>query len=237
MDEVESKYEAQEIEVQEYMRHLAGYVQRFNIATDNYKNIQLLAETIDQEKTINQEKIMNESHNLLLSLQVALSNKKMRKAQDELTAKSELFRSQKVSPFSFYSYLKDLALKHLKEDVIASEAKQSQYHHLLNYTDYLTKVNSLDAVKLFNELRDLGYEVKLNIAKTDKQKILVTALRNINFLENFFNLKVSNEELDYYLANRDSHKVGWFKYTIDKLATRHSRESGNLYISNLNIIS
>ena len=49
---------------------------------------------------------------------------------------------------------------------------------------------------------DLTYD-----SVTKEQKFFIKALRNIKFLEGFFNLKVSNEELDYYLENRKSHKV------------------------------
>ena len=215
LDQLETKYEAQELEIAEYLIYLRDYIDKLKIPTTDYKNVRLLTETIDLEKTINQQEIMKESQKLLSSLQVALSDKRMKPKLDEVLTKSQLFRDQKISPFSFYGYLKDLALEH---DVITApnEVGGNLIPHLNDYITYLTKVNSLDQVKLFNELRDLGYEVKLNIARNEKQKKLIAALRNINFLENFFNLKVSNEELDYYIANRDSHKVGWFKSVIDE---------------------
>ncbi|MBU4589868.1 MAG: hypothetical protein KKG01_02980, partial [Candidatus Omnitrophica bacterium] len=71
-------------------------------------------------------------------------------------------------------------------------------------------------------MADLAYEVKQNIAENKEQKDLISALRNINFLEGFFNLKVSNEELDYYLQNKDSHKVAWFKSVITNLTSQTS---------------
>ncbi|MBU4590001.1 MAG: ParB N-terminal domain-containing protein [Candidatus Omnitrophica bacterium] len=206
IDQKETDYEEQKIETNEYLEYLLDVAAASHAAT-KYKNITLLTEATKQEKTIDQAKIMQESQNLLLNLQAALSGNK---DMDSLTVKAELFKDQKISPFSFYSYLKDLASKHIPDQI-------SKYPSLNNFIDYLTKVNSLDSVKLFNEMEELSYEVKLNLAKTEKQQSLIKALRNINFLEGFFNLKVSNEELDHYLANKDSHKVAFFKSTITEL--------------------
>jgi len=209
IDQKEVDYENETIETDEFLKNLSSYIRKFNIPTDNYKNISLLTEATEQEQKIDQIKVMQESQNLLLNLQATLSGKKkLRKDKDALMVKARLFRGEKISPFSFYSYLKDLALKH---GVIASVAKQSKYPHLNEFLDYLTKVNSLDSTKLFTEMEDLTYEVKMRLARTKEQKTFIKALRNIKFLEGFFNLKVSNEELDYYLTNRDSHKVGFFK--------------------------
>jgi len=234
IDEKETQYEKEEIETDKYLMHLASYIEQFNIPTSKYRNISLLADTMKQEKSINQEKIMLESQNLLMNLQAELSGKKSKNDMDSLMVKAELFKDQKISPFSFYSYLKESALKHnvieiasaptaLRNDngiasVIARSkaTKQSQtYAALLEFIDYLTKVNSLDTTKLFVEMEDLTFEVKLRMAKTEEQKTLIKALRNIKFLEGFFNLKISNEELDYYLANRESHKAGFFKDFIE----------------------
>ncbi len=203
LDQKETDYENQKIETDEYLKHLSSYIQKFNISTDNYKNITILTETTEQEKKIDQQKIMQESQNLLLNLQSAITSKKARKDMDSLMIKAQLFKDQKISPFSFYSYLKDLALKHLPDEL-------SKYPNLNDFIDYLTNVNSLDTTKLFTEMEDLAYEVKKRLARTEEQKDFITALRNIKFLEGFFNLKVSNEELNHYLQNKDSHKVAFF---------------------------
>jgi len=204
IDQKEVQYENEEIETKEYLDYISSYIEYFNIPTDKYKNISLLIEATEQEKTINQAKIGQDSQNLLMNLQAALSGSSSRRTMDLLMAKAELFKGQKISAFSFYSYLRSLAIKHLEEEML-------KYPDMDDFVDYLTKVNSLDTTKLFVEMEDLAYEVKLNLAQTQEQKTLVQGLRNIKFLENLFNLKVSNEELDYYLSNRDSHRVSFFK--------------------------
>ena len=204
LDQKEADYENEKIETDEYLKHLSSYIQRFNILTSDYKNITLLSESMAQEKDIDRVKIMQESQNLLLNLQAALSSKSDRKSMDVLVVKAQLFKEQKISPFSFYSYLKALALRHVPDEV-------AKYPNLNEFIDYLINVNSLDTTKLFVEMEALTYEVKQRIASTEEQKTLIKALRNIKFLEGFFNLKVSNEELDYYLGNKESHKVSFFE--------------------------
>lgn len=204
IDQKEVDYETQKTETADHLKYLSSYIQKLNIPTDNYKNIAILNETIDKESKIDQQKIMQESQNLLLNLQSAIAAKSSRSDMDTLVAKANLFKDQKISPFSFYSYLKDLANKHLKDQA-------SKYPNLMDFVDYLTKVNSLESVKLFVEMEDLSYEIKQKLAKNDEEKTLTQALRNIKFLEGFFNLKISNEELDYYLNNKGSHKVAFFE--------------------------
>ena len=215
IDQKETQYENEEIETKEYLDYISSYIERFNIPTDKYKNISLLIEATEQEKAINQAKISQDSQNLLLNLQAALTGSSNRRTMDLLMAKAELFKDQKISSFSFYSYLRNLALKHMED-------KMEKYPDLEEFVNYLTKINSLDTTKIFVEMEDLAYEVKQNLAKTQEQKILVQALRNIKFLENLFNLKVSNEELDYYLNNADSHKVSFFKDFLKPILKKYN---------------
>ena len=204
IDQNETDYEDQKIETDKYLEFLSSYITKFNIPTDEYKNIAILIKAQDMEKTIDQKKIMQESQNLLVSLRAAILKTASRSELDTLTAQVQLFKNQKISPFSFYSYLKDLALRHLPDGI-------AKYPNLNGFVDYLTKVNSLDTTKLFVEMESLTYEVKQLLAKKEEEKTLTKALRNIKFLEGFFNLKISNEELGYYLENKETHKVAFFE--------------------------
>ncbi|MFA5388631.1 MAG: UTP--glucose-1-phosphate uridylyltransferase [Candidatus Omnitrophota bacterium] len=207
IDQKEAEYDSRKIETADYLKYLTAYLQKLKIPTADYKNISILNETMARESKIYQVKIMQESQNLLLNLQSAVAANSSRTDMDILMAKAQLFKDQKISPFSFYSYLKDLAEKHLKE----KEGLAKKYPNLVDFIDYLTKVNSLDSAKLFTEMEYLTYDIKQKLGRNEEEKNLTQALRNIRFLEGFFNLKISNEELDYYLQNRDSHKVSFFK--------------------------
>ncbi|MDP2920994.1 MAG: hypothetical protein Q8O12_01305 [Candidatus Omnitrophota bacterium] len=224
LDNREADYKAEKIESPVYINYLLDFApvisarDRSKDIRADYPNISLFKETMEAEKKIDQLKVMNESQSLLLNLQSSLLTKSLKADSDMLMANAQLFKDQKISPFAFYSYLKDLANRHLKDDFSV------RYPNLNSFTTYLTKVNSLDSTQLFLELENLNFEIKQALSKTEEQKTLVKALRNIDFLEGFFNLKVSNEELDYYLNNRDSHKVVFFesflkpalkKYNID----------------------
>jgi len=215
IDQKESDYENRKIETNDYLKNLASYIQKFNLPIDNYKNITLLNKTIEEEKNIDQVKVMQESQNLLLNLQSYLSSRSLNSELGQLTARAQLFKDQKISPFSFYSYLKDLSLKHLKD-------QESKYSNLNSFVDYLSRVNSLDSTKLFIEMEGLTYDIKQRLAKNEEEKSLTDALRNIKFLEGFFSLKISNEELDYYLNNKESHKVAFFKVFLSKATKKYN---------------
>ena len=204
LDQKEVEFEDNKIETQDYLKYLTGYLQKLNIPAAKYKNVTLLNETVEIEKAIDQKKIIQDSQNLLMNLQTAISAKNDRTVMDSLMARAQLFKEEKISSFSFYVYLRDLANKHLKDQIAA-------YPNLNEFIGYLTRVNSLDSVRLFTELAELSFEIKLNFAKNEEEKTLIQALRNIKFLEDFFNLKVSNEELNYYLNNKNSHKAAFFE--------------------------
>ncbi len=207
IDAKQTEYEEGELDTNEYLDYLYRLSESRTI---RYRNIDLLRETLEFEKGIDQQKIMEESQRLLVNLQEILSEKGSKYETEILLAKASLFKDQKISPFSFYSYLEELARRHLKDDL-------ERYQDLLDFVAYLEKVNSLDSMKLFQEIEELTYETKDILSTNENQKLLTRSLRHIKFLENFFNLKVSNEELDYYLANRDGFKVNWFKSVITNL--------------------
>ncbi|MCX5693488.1 MAG: hypothetical protein NTX47_07430 [Candidatus Omnitrophica bacterium] len=213
IDQKEDDYEQQTIETTDYLKYLSLYLRKLNIPADSYKNITLLNETIIQESRIDQQKVKQESQDMLLNLQSAIAKKPNSTDMDSLMAKATLFKDQKISPFSFYNYLKELAGKELGGQL-------SKYPNVMGFVDYLAKVNSLDSAKLFTEIENLTYEIKQKLAVNNEQKELVLALRNIKFLETFFNLEISNEDLEYYLNNRDFHKVAFFKDVLAGLRAK-----------------
>ena len=170
IDQKEADCENQKVETADYLKYLSSYIQKLGIPTVNYKNITLLNETTVQESRIDQQKIMQESQNMLLNLQSAIAAESDRNDIDTLMAQANLFKNQKISPFSFYSYLKDLANKYLKDQL-------SKYPNLMDFVDYLAKVNSLDSTRLFVEMEDLSYEIKQKLARNDEEKTLTHALR------------------------------------------------------------
>ncbi|HAZ11122.1 MAG TPA: hypothetical protein DCY56_08520, partial [Candidatus Omnitrophica bacterium] len=172
-----------------------------------YKNINIFKESYKAEKTIDQSKIIKESQEILSILQSILKDKDNKNELKSLSIKASLFKDKKISPFSFYSYLDELARRHIKD--------LDSYTNLINFVSYLKKINSLDSNKLFNEIEELTYDIKDLISDNPNQKLLTKSIRNIRFLESFFNLKVSNEDFERYLKDKDSFKESWFKSTIE----------------------
>ena len=207
IDVKEREYEENKIEMDEYLDYLLGLGEVWReqvFASSKYRNIVLFKETFSLEKDVNQDKVIKESQGLLLKLKEVLDERRDKAEREKLFTKASLFKDQKISPFSFYSYMDTLAQRYLQD-------YSGRYPNLFAFIAYLEKINSLDSVQLFQEIEELTYEAKDFLSVSENQKLLTKALRHIKFIEDFFNIKVSNEELDYYLANKEEHAVSFFK--------------------------
>ena len=221
VDAKEREYEESEIETNEYLDYLLGLGEVWRekvFASSKYKNISLFKETFSLEKDVNQDKVIKESQGLLLKLKEVLDERGDKSEREKLFTKASLFKDQKISPFSFYSYMDELARRHMREDL-------DKYPNLFGFVEYLEKINSLDSVQFFQEIEELAYEAKDLLSTNENQKLFTKALRHIKFIEDFFNIKVSNEELDYYLANKEAHKVSFFETFLKENLKRYSIDS------------
>lgn len=221
IDAKEREYEENKVEIDEYLDYLLGLGQVWReqiFASSKYKNIALFKETFELEKNVNQDKVIKESQGLLLKLKGTLDERGDKSEREKLFTKASLFKDQKISPFSFYSYMDTLAQRYLRDYL-------GRYPNLFAFVVYLEKINSLDSVQLFQEIEELTYEAKDFLSVSENQKLLTKALRHIKFIEDFFNLKVSNEELDYYLANKEEHAVSFFKTFLDYNLKKYSINS------------
>jgi len=212
--ELDNKYEKLDSDPSIYL----DYIVKLNPqGASKYKNINIFRETIALEKQVDQKKIIEESQALLIKLQSALNSADNKKETETLLAKALLFKDKKISPYAFYSYLDELSGKYIK-------GLLSSYPALFKYLDYLNKVNSMDAITLFQEIDDLTYDTMDILSENQNQKNLTNAIRNINVLDSLFNIKVSNEQYDYYLKNKGSCNVDFFKSAITGL----SGSAGNI---------
>nr|MBU1327909.1 DUF89 family protein [Candidatus Omnitrophota bacterium] len=216
LDSKEIEYEESRIDANTYLDYLL--CSRPGLDISNYQNIVIFRDSLEAEKIIDQKKITQQSQDLLESLQSLLKDKDNKSEIESLSTKAVLYKDKKISPFSFYSYLDELSRRHLKEEI-------DKYPDLFGYISYLRKLNSLDSSKLFSEIEELAYEIKDLMSDNPDQKLLTKALRNVNFLENFFNLKISNENLDYYLKDKDNFKVIFFKDFLQPNLAKYNIDS------------
>jgi len=200
------EYEEIELDATSYLDYLIKISPRAN----NYKNISLFMESLSIEKQMDQKKIVNQSQDLLNSLMSALKPEDNKLEMEILVSKASLFKDKKISSYSFYSYLSELAMKYLKD-------KSSGYPDLFEYSDYLNKLNSLNSATLYQEIDELTYETMDLLSDNSGQKTLTKALRDIKILQKLFNLEVSNEEYSYYLEKKDEFKTSFFKAAITDL--------------------
>lgn len=209
--EIDAKYndyEASRLDASKYLDFLLSLNPE---AAQRYKNISLFRETLALEKQINQKKIIEESQTALKNLQSVLSPGEKNKDLDEFAMKAALFKDKKLSPYGFYSHLNKLTNEYIKGGL-------SGYPELSKYTDYLNKTNMLDGISLFQEIDDLTYDTMDFLSEDKRQKSLTDAIKKINTIDSLFNIRVSNEQYEYYLKNKASCNVGFFKSTITGLS-------------------
>ena len=217
IDAKEKEYEEGDVETNEYLDYLLALTDIWRTES-RYKNILLFRETFKLEKDVKHEKVIEESQGLLLKLKGVLDERGDKSEREKLFTKAGLFKDQKISPFSFYSYLDTLARRYLRDDL-------GDYPSLFAFVMYLQKINSLDSVQLFQEIEELFYDTKDFLSTSDDQKLLTKSLRHIKFVGDFFNIKVSNEELDYYLTNKEEHAVSFFKTFLNKNLKKYNIDS------------
>ncbi|MDP2911876.1 MAG: hypothetical protein Q8N76_06065 [Candidatus Omnitrophota bacterium] len=207
LDKKYAEYEKSEADSSGYIDYLVKLNPQ---GSGKYKNIGIFTETMKLEKEINQKKIIEESQALLAKLQPAMDPGNKSEI-DTLTAKATLFKDKKISPYSFYSYLDELSNKYIKDQLFS-------YPAFRKYLNYLNRVNSLDSVALFQEIDDLTYDTKDFLSDSVAQKNFIKANRNIKTLGDLFNISVSNEQYNYYLKNKDTCNVIFFKSIITDLS-------------------
>ena len=101
--------------------------------TTKYNNINIFQETLSLEKTIDQAKVIKESHDILLNLQSILKDKDNKAEIKSLSIKASLFKDKKISPYSFYSYLDELARRH---NIIVGTGRDLSLQYMRRFYEY-----------------------------------------------------------------------------------------------------
>ncbi len=219
LEEKEALFNDKKIELNDYLDYLTQTAKKLNLDILNpYTNITLLQNSLNLEKDLKPEKAQEELRLYLTVLTQNLSSKSKTKDLEELTQKSLLFQQEKIAPVKFYSFLKTLGDQ--------NNIPLSTYKNLNSFTEYLEIASKLESYKLYQELTSLLEELKLKACSNQDQKDLITISKNISFLKDFFNLKVSNEELEYFLTHKEEFTVSYFKGKIDE-TLKGKFQSGN----------
>jgi len=210
LEEKEVLYEDKKLDLNAYLDYLTQIAKKLNLDIATLcPNITLLQKSLELEKTLQLTNVTEEArlYNILLTQE--LTTKGKTKELDEFSTKTALFQQEKISSNKFYMYLKELGQK--------LNLPLTNYKNLSGFTDYLGIIAKMESYKIYTELQTLLEDLRYKSCDNEGQKNLLTISKNTAFLKDFFNLKISNEEIENFLANKDKYTVSYFKQVITGL--------------------
>gem|GEM_PF-2785642 len=203
-------YEAKKLSFTDYVKYLEGLGVKYKINMRQYENLFKLISVLIYEKKIDFNIVDKERAALIDAI-----TKKLDKAQlSELVNKSLEFKLSKISSAEYYDYLRGLAAKY-------GVSLQAEYPNLLNYVIYNGVYSKIENEELFSEIKKFEEAVKEKIFSNDDQRTLDRLYRHINILVGLVNIKLLNDDFDYYKANKDGFSYEAFALFINKMASRY----------------
>ncbi|MFH0839111.1 MAG: hypothetical protein V1893_02890 [Candidatus Omnitrophota bacterium] len=222
LDEKRAAYEKRELEVKDYTSYLVGLANQKDIDLAQYENFSILAKLVAIQDKLEFSKVDKERTLLFDALSKVLSEEQSK----ELTEKVKGQNEGKLTAIEFYSYLKDLAEN--------NGLNFSEYPSIGTYMEYITTSDTLDNVKLFKELDQVEEAIVDSYITTDEQRQLARFSKMLGIMKKFFDINLSNEDLDFYQKNKDEFKAqGFIDFIKDKTRAYNIRYSLDPSLSQL----
>ncbi|MDP8299278.1 MAG: hypothetical protein P9L88_05190 [Candidatus Tantalella remota] len=208
IDMVYNAYKAGNMVFREYLEFLIGEAEENGVNIDEFPNLYLLSEAMEQEEKVDFNKANTERSILIDDLKEGLSQNEVRR----LVSKSLKFKTKKISRKAFYGYLLEKA-QELGLDV-------KKYPALSAYIGYITTYEEVDRSKVMNELDELEIAVKEPLYKNDTQRKLNVLSRNLALMKNIFAISLTKTDYKYFLKNKASFNADKYVRFIEKEAPR-----------------
>ncbi|MBD3379217.1 MAG: hypothetical protein GF408_02025, partial [Candidatus Omnitrophica bacterium] len=202
------QYKSGNIGLREYIAYLAERSGELGISLKDHNNLSLLLNALRAEKEIDFKKADRERGMLVDSLRKLLSPAEMR----GLLLKTVEFREKAVSPHEFYEYLFSRA-RMLNMDL-------SRYPDLLKYREYIAIYSGIDRLAVLREAEDLEAGIRSRLYRDGREKELDRLSRDHYLLENIFGLRLTRNDYEHYLKNKQDFKIGKYISFIEKESSR-----------------
>ncbi len=202
-----SAYKSDNIDMRAYLAYLCDAAVRKGMGIDKFADIASLKKAIDLEKSIDFRTADVEREELFKALSKRLS----KNAMEEFAAKAIEFKAERISPEVFYGYMLSRAR--------SSGLKTDKYPELAKYLAYVSSYASIDKIKLTKEIESLENALKESYFENEGQRELASLSKNLIILANIFNLKLSKDDYDYYLANEGNFETALYAKFIQKNAS------------------
>ncbi|OVE77680.1 hypothetical protein BVX98_02140 [bacterium F11] len=157
--------------------------------------IPIFIEALNLEESLNFTQVEHERALLLKDL---LQNLGPEDTQTLMTT-SLAFRSGQLNHTAFYTYLQNLCKR--------NQIPLNRYQAMRDYLQYILLSNSINADKLFKEMRSLESTIFNTLAKTKKERELIRASRNLYLTEKLVDFALTKEEWEEYKKVRSPESV------------------------------
>ena len=130
-----------------------------------------------------------------------------------LVNRSLEFKMGKVSSVEYYDYLKTLASKY-------GISLVNDFPNLFNYIIYNSVYSRIENEDLFKDIKRFEEATKEKLFENDDQRSLEKLSRHINILLGLVNIKLLNDDFDYYKAHQEEFAHEAFALFINKVAVK-----------------
>ncbi len=209
-DQLEENYSKRRISFDEYVVDLFHLMQKHGLSKVEYPTFFELQKAVELEAKVDFKKADVERTSLITELAQVIVDKN---DISVLVEKSLNFKKGILSAGAFASYLKDLAFK-MKLNMV-------DYPNFSSYEKYITKYEEVANESLFKELRQIKADLKNVLYTDDDQRQLDVLYRNLEALVKLVDLKMVNEDIEYFFKNRDQINSQGFRAFIEPQAYKH----------------
>ncbi len=210
MDQKTQDYEHKKIAFNDYVRYLQAMSEKKKVNLREYDNFFKLVNTLIYEKKIDFSIVDKERNTLIDELTKKLTKDEI----SELVMKSLTFKVGKISAAEYYKYLRALANKNRMN-------MTKRFPNLSNYVIYISVYSRIENEKLFKEIDVVRKAIKKKMFRNEDQRTLDKLSHHVDTLLGLVNIKLLNDDFDYYENHRDEFEAEVFIDFIEKQGKRY----------------
>ncbi|OQX53679.1 MAG: hypothetical protein B5M48_02800 [Candidatus Omnitrophica bacterium 4484_213] len=190
LDRKISAYDERKISLNDYVSYLSEIFTEHSIDLDRFPNFERLNGIIELEEKIDFKKVEKEHLEAIKELSQSLSEEELA----DLIVKGVDFKAEKISAGKYYGHLRRLAAK--------KNFSLHFYPNLERYIYYIIISEQINHRRLFNDIKSLEELARKTLYTNDDQARLDRLFKNIDILEGFINIKLTNEDVQYYHTHK-----------------------------------
>jgi hypothetical protein len=209
LDQKMADYESKKLQFNDYVRLLQDLAEKHKINLREYDNFFKLVNTLVYEKKINFEVVDKERSVLIDELSKSMPKDSLK----DLVERSLLFKANKISSAEYYEYVKGVSEKNGIE-------LAKRFPDLSNYIIYNSVYSKIENENLFKDIKKLEIAIKDKLFQNEDQRTLEALSRHIDILVGLVNIKLLNDDFEYYKTHKEEFSHEYFADFIKKKAVQ-----------------